>query len=218
MPGREEMQKGIADRRDALLAAIIQSKERAEIGRANEKKLAEFRKEQRFYETKSRDIKEAVNYMSREYKNIESYLVNKKAYSMEMLKLAIEKAGLVVPDADTTGIHLSIGDNSARIVNDKGQDVNMREGSAFRTVMGKLMQYTLLMAQPDCLQFILLDEAFATLSDSTAAAMREYLNSFKDDILIIGIEQRNYLYEGIDRTVYEVVKDEEGASRVRRQD
>lgn len=209
-------QKELNNSRDALLTAIVQCKERAEIGRTNAKKLASFESELKFYKTRQADIKETINYIRDEYKNIEQYLINKKEISMEMLKLAIEKAGLVVPDADITGIHLAVGDKSAKVINDKGQDINLREGSAFRTVMGLLMRYTLLKTQPDALQVLLLDEAFSTLSDTTAATMREYLDAIKEDVLIIGIEQRAYLYEGIERITYIVTKEEDKTSSVRR--
>lgn len=202
--------------RDRLLAAMIQCRERAAVGRQNEKRAAECRSELQFYEQKRSTLKECINYIVQEYKNIEQYLIDKKEFSMEMLKLAIEKAGMIVPDADAKGIHLHVADKSARVLNGEGQDINLREGSAFRTVMGILMRYTLLKAQPDAIQLMLLDEAFSTLSDETASVMREYLEAFKEDMLIIGIEQRNYLYDGIDRTVFQVLKEKDKGSTVRR--
>lgn len=216
MPKTSICQKDLNDSRDALLTAMVQCKERAEIGKANAKKLASLESELKLYKTKQADLKETINYIRNEYKNIEQYLINKKEISMEMLKLAIEKAGLVVPDADITGIHLEVGDKTARVVNNRGQDINLREGSAFRTVMGLLMRYTLLKTQPGALQILLLDEAFSTLSDTTASTMREYLDAIKDDMLIVGIEQRSYLYEGIERITYIVSKEEDKSSRVRR--
>lgn len=202
--------------RDSLLTAMVQCRERAAMGRQNEKRAAECRTELQFYEQKRNTLKECINYIVQEYKNIEQYLIDKKEFSMEMLKLAIEKAGMIVPDADANGVHLHVADRSARVLNGEGQDINLREGSAFRTVLGVLMRYTLLKAQPDAVQMMLLDEAFSTLSDETAAVMREYLEAFKEDMLIVGIEQRNYLYDGIDRTVFQVLKEKDGVSTVRR--
>lgn len=209
------VEEDVATVRNNLLAAMIQCKERANIGRQNEKKARECISELKFYEEKRDALKECINWIVQEYKNIEKYLIDKKEVSMEMLKLAIEKAGMIVPDADANGIHLSVNDKSARVLNGEGQDINLREGSAYRTVMGILMRYTLLKSQPDAVQMMLLDEAFSTLSDETASVMKEYLGAFKEDMLIVGIEQRNYLYDGIDRTVFQVLKGKNGSSTVR---
>ena len=212
----EELRKDIAHSRDALLNAIVQSKDRAALGKANSEKMIKLNEEEKYYKEKSSALKETINYIVKEYKNIEQYLINRKELSMEMLELAIEKAGYIVPDADIKGIHLSIKEKTARIVNDKGQDINLREGSAFRTVMVILMKYTLIKFQQDCLQVIFLDEAFSTLSDSTSAVMRDFIEAFKQDILIVGIEQRNLVYDGIERITYQVVKEEDRISTVRR--
>ena len=209
------VEEDVATVRNNLLAAMIQCKERANIGRQNEKKARECISELKFYEEKRDALKECINWIVQEYKNIEKYLIDKKEVSMEMLKLAVEKAGMIVPDADANGIHLSVNDKSARVLNGEGQDINLREGSAYRTVMGILMRYTLLKSQPDAVQMMLLDEAFSTLSDETASVMKEYLGEFKEDMLIVGIEQRNYLYDGIDRTVFQVLKGKNGSSTVR---
>lgn len=210
------MGEDVSVSRDDLLSALVQCRERAKVGRENKERAARLQGELKFYESKSKALKECINYIVKEYKSIEQYLIDKKEYSMEMLKIAIEKAGMVVPDADASGIKLEVTDRSARVLNEKGQDINLREGSAFRTVMGVLMRYTLLKAQPDAIQMILLDEAFSTLSESTAATMRDYLDAFRDDMLIVGIEQRNHLYEGLERDIYEVVKQEDGVSTVGR--
>ena len=52
----------------------------------------------------------------------------------------------------------------------------------------------------------MLDEAFNTLSDETIATTREYIDVFKNDMLIIGIEQRNLLFQGLEKTTYRVQK------------
>lgn len=213
---RTELGKDIANSRDALLNAIVQSRDRAALGKTNAEKMTRLNNEEKYYMEKSLALRETINYIVKEYKNIEQYLINKKELSMEMLGLAVEKAGLIVPDADIKGIHLSVKEKTARVVNDKGQDINLREGSAFRTVMGILMKYTLIKFQQDCLQIIFLDEAFSTLSDTTSAVMRDFIEALKQDILIVGIEQRNLVYDGIDRVTYQVIKGEDSISTIRR--
>jgi len=216
MPEGEDLWRDLNNGRDALLGCIVQCKERARIGRDNRARLANFTTEQDFYRKKIQDIKDVTNYMVKEYKNIEQYLIKRKELSTEMLKLAIEKVGLIVPDADTSGITLSIKDKAAHIVNEKGQPITLREGSAVSAILSALISYSLIKAQPDALQFMVFDESFAALSDTTAATFREYLDIFKEDMLILGIEQRNYLYDGIEKEyVYELIKGEGKSSKLR---
>ena len=216
MLGTKELHEEIAFSRDSLLTAIVQSKERAEIGRKNDQKLINIRRDLQYYEELRLDLRETINYIVREYKNIEQFLIDKKQGSMEMLEIAVKKAGYIVPDSDTEGIHLMVGDKSAKVVNRCVQDINLREGSAFRTIMGMLMRYTLIKFQPDKLQVIWLDEAFSTLSDTTSTIMREYIDAFQSDILIVGIEQRSVLFEGIDKITYEVTKGVDKITEVKR--
>lgn len=195
-----------SNRRNALLVAKAQADERARIGRANEAKLREAHLELQKYTNMRDTIRSCFNYITTLYKNIEKYAADRKELSTNMLKTAIEKAGFIVPDASTRGIHLEYNNKEARVVDDYGTDVNLREGSAYRTVLCMLMRYTLLKVQPDALQVMFLDEMFSTLSDETISTMREYIKVFKEDTLIIGIEQRDALFQGIDRTTFEAVK------------
>lgn len=213
----EELGKEISISRDALLKAIVQSKDRAELGKRNADKLVSIDKDLEHYMFLRNDLKNTINHVVREYKNIEQYLIDKKENSMEMLELAVDKAGYIVPDSDTDGIHLKIGDKSAKVVNRLGQDINLREGSAFRTVMGMLMRYTLIKFQPNSLQVIWLDEAFSTLSDETATIMREYIEAFSQDVLVVGIEQHNVMFEGMEKTTYRVLKGENKETIIRQE-
>lgn len=192
--------------RTRLLESAVRCKERARIGQQNEKKLKEINSEIDFYIEQRKILKDSVDYMTKIYKNIEEYVEQRKRISLHMLQDAIERAGMIVPDADIEGIRLEVGEKTAAVVNRDGQDINLQEGSAFRTVMGMLMRYTLLKVQPDKLQVMFLDEAFSTLSDSTSTVMREFIEAVKDEILIIGIEQRPTLFDGMEKTVYRAVK------------
>lgn len=198
--------------RNDLLKGIVTASERARIGRENEVRVKEIEKERLYYERERDNLRDTVNYLVKLYKNIEKYAQDRKELSLQLLKEAIEKSGLIVPDADVEGIHLRIAGKMARIVNAAGQDINLREGGAFRSVIGILMKYTLIAFQPNKIQAMFLDESFAALSDTTADNMRQYLSVFAEDMLIVGIEQRSYLYQGIDREVYEAVKGEEGTT------
>jgi hypothetical protein len=210
----EELKKEIDSCRSRLLTAYTQGKERARIGRENEERAKQINEELTAYINTRATLKECINYVVRIYKNIESYASERKELSMDMLKTAISKAGLIVPDADVSGIELKVGDKSAKIVNATGQDINLREGSAYRTVMGMLIRYTLVKAQPDAIQAILLDEAFNTLSDTTTSELRSFIEIFKEDLLIVGIEQHDMLFQGLDPVVFNVKKNAEHVTTV----
>lgn len=216
MSETKQLQESIDACRDNLLSAAVTCRDRAALGRKNAERLKTLEKEIDSLEVRVKDLTCFLNYMTRRYKNIEQFLVDKKEVSLQMLHEAIEQAGLIVPDADTAGIHLCVTDKKAKILTGKGQDINLREGSAYRTVMGMLIRYTLIRFQPDSLQALFLDEAFSTLSDTTADVMREYLLEFGKDILIVGIEQHSFLFEGVQRVLFKVVKDREKGSQIRK--
>lgn len=218
MSSTEKLDAAISNSRDMLLAACAQAKERAAIGRENEEKANRINEELKQLRTTKEVFLNCMNYMVKIYKNIEKYASDREKLSLEMLKLAISKAGYIVPDADVNGIELKVTDGSAKIVNRFGQDVNLREGSAYRAVMGILIKYTLIKSKPEAVQAIFLDEAFTALSDATTVSMREYINAFKEDILIVGIEQRSVMFEGLDPVVYVVTKGDDKITTIRREE
>ena len=200
--------------RNDLLRCMTQAKDRAEVGKRNEEKLTSLMNELNKYEVTKKALVECVNHCTSLYKAVEKYAQDRKQLSLDMLKTAIEKAGYIVPDANTEGIALKVVEKSAKIVNGLGQDINMREGTAFRMVLGSLIRYTLLKAQPNKIQAMFMDEAFNTLSETTQLAMREFIELFKDDILIIGIEQHIQLYKGMGCHIYRAVKSSSGRDGV----
>jgi hypothetical protein len=217
MSETRELQRAVNACRDDLLNCMMQAKERAEIGKQNKEKAKRVEAELKVTIEAREKFRECINHMVTIYKNIEQYASDRKELSLEMLKAAISKAGYIVPDADTRGISLKVTDRRAKVVNSDGQDINMREGSAFRTVMGANMRYTLLKAQPNAIQALFFDEGFNTLSDATINAMREYFDVFKEDTLIVGIEQHDTMFQGFDKTVYRAVKGDDKVTIIRKE-
>lgn len=209
-----ELQASIDSIRDNLLNAMIQCDDRSRIGRANEEKAKKVDAELQAMIRARDGLTEAINYVVKIYKNIEQYAHDRKELSLSRLKLAIHKAGYIVPDAGTQGIQLKLADNTAKVISATGQDINYREGSAFRTVMGMLIRYTLLKEQPDAIQAVFLDEAFNTLSDETLVALRECFDAFREDLLILGIEQHNTLFAGLEPLVFRAVKGDDGITTI----
>ena len=200
--------EGFVDCRSDLLSAITIAQERRDRGKANEGK-------RQMYETKVAKLQEEIgdliecgNHIKDIYKNIQSYSIKHQQKVRDILDLAIQEAGELVPDADVKGIHLQHTENSrVSVVNDKGQNVNLREGGGYRAVLGALLRYACLKAQPDALQFILFDEYFFTLSDTTTLGMKDIFEAMKKDLTIVCIEQRRNAMDGILDREYTFKKD-----------
>lgn len=189
--------------RNDLLTALTIAQERANRGKVNESK-------KQMYETKveslDKDIAELTatgNHINSIYRNIKSYNIKHQQKAKDILDLAIEEAGNLVPDADVNGIRLDTKpDGRVSVVNGKGQNVNLREGGGYRAILGALLRYACLKAQPDALQLMIYDEYFFTLSDDTTDNIRPILEAMKKDITIICIEQRRNAMAGIVDTEY----------------
>lgn len=204
----EEQEQKLRDCRSALLSALTISEERAVKGQANEGKKLMYETKVSQLEEEIGDLTEVGNHLKDIYKNIQAYSIEHQKKVRDVLELAIEEAGNLVPDADVQGIHLKQTENKRIVVvNGKGQNVNLREGGGYRTSLGTLLRYACLKAQPDALQFMLMDEQFFTLSDTTTNAMKEVLNAMKKDVTIVCIEQRRNAVDGILDAEYTFKKD-----------
>ena len=163
-------------------------------------------------------LKTTIDRCTSIYKDVQQNLDEKKQYSLDRYLKAIEQAANIVKNSDIEGARLKVEKNRAVIVDKNGQSVNAREGSALRSVAGMLMRYTSITAQMGYLPMILLDESFFTLSDNTSNDMKEYLQAFAEDLLIIGIEQRDTIFAGIPGVIrYEFVKDKDKITRIRKE-
>lgn len=186
------------DCRNRLLSALTVAQDRRDRGRQNEGKRKEFATQIEVLTEKIGDAIECGNHMKDIYKNIKHYSDEHQRKAKDILDLAIEEAGNMVPDADVAGIHLNYSENSRiTVVNGKGQNVNLREGGGYRTLLGILMRYAALKAQPDAAQFMLLDEQLFTLSDTTTAVAKPIFEAMSKDMIIICIEQRRNAMDGV---------------------
>lgn len=161
------------------------------------------------------DFRATMNRCTAIYKDVQQNLDEKKQFALDRFKQAIDEASKVVRNSDVAGATLKVGNGRAVIVNPNGQSINAREGSAFRSVAGMLMRYTSLISQMNALPMVLLDESFFTLSDNSSLEMMQYLEAFSQDILVIGIEQRNIMFAGIDGVErYTFVKGKDKITRI----
>lgn len=186
------------DCRSDLLNALTIAQDRAARGRANDT-------QRQLYETKVEqltiaigDLVETGNHLKDIYKNIQAYATKHQQKARDILDLAIAEAANLVPDAYEPGIHLSHGENSkVFVVNERGQNVNIREGGGYRVILGVLLRYACIKAQPDSIPLMLLDEQLFTMSDTTTDVMKPIFEAMKKDLMIICIEQRRNAVGGI---------------------
>lgn len=164
------------------------------------------------------DFKDTINRCTIIYKDVQQNLDEKKQFALDRFRQAIDEASKVVRNSDVAGAKLKVENGRAVIVNNSGQAINAREGSAFRSVAGMLMRYTSLISQMNALPLVLLDESFFTLSDNSSLEMMQYLEAFSQDVLVIGIEQRNIMFAGINGVErYTFVKNKDKITRVRKE-
>lgn len=204
--------------RDALLSAYNICDERARVGRANATLLKQREAELEQLTRRISNYMECFNHVTTIYKNIKAHDNERKEVALQVFNKAITDVSRMIPDANMRGMHISISASGrVRIVNDKNQDINKREGGAVRTATGLLMRY-ICTRETGGIPIMLFDESFFTLSDATTLEIRSTLKEMSKYMLIIVIEQRRNVAEGCVDVEYAFVKDEFGVTHVRRTD
>ena len=200
----------ISDLRSKLLMKVAVANERS---RAGEKWAADYQANIANLAAVNKAIDElieCVHHIDDIYHNILHYSEEHTKTAQEILMRAIEEAAALVPDASAEGVHLHYEKDHAILVTRNEQAVNDREGGGYRSVLGVLLRYSLLKAQPGAQQFMLLDEQLFTLSDTTTALLKEVLDAMKRDFAIVVIEQRRNAADGIADKEYVFAKSESG--------
>ena len=189
-----------------LTSALSVCEERIRISKANEVKYNDLTTKLANANSLLNNVRNTGNHMNAMYKNILFFLENKKEHSKAILENAIHSTSAIVKDSDLSNCSILLNNGKVKILNELGQNINSREGSAVRATMSLILRYTCLKAMPDKFQIMFLDEALATLSSSTSVNLREMLSAFSENIGILGIEQKQVLYEGLAEKVYSAVK------------
>lgn len=189
-----------------LLKAISVCEERIRISKENEVRYHEVMSQRETAKELLDMTRETGNHMNKMFKNIKFFLENKKSSSKSVLEASIHSVSTIVKDADLQNCTILHEDGKTKILNERGQNINKREGSAARATMGILLRYTCLKALPNKIQIMFLDEALATLSSSTSVALRKLIEVIIDSIGIVGIEQKDILYKGLATKKYVAVK------------
>ena len=205
-----------ADYREELFLDLGYANNRYERGKRDASVKSQYEMDVRRMEAEVAEIKATSDHMRDIYSNIKSYAVKHRERSRNILDLAIQEAGELVPDANTTGIHLNDSQNGmVTIVNDRGQNINVREGCGYRAILGALLRYACIKAQPNAFPLLIFDEYFFTLSDITTAVMRDVFLALKKDMSLICIEQRRNAMAGIVDSEYTFKKDDKGTTDVK---
>lgn len=190
----------------SLTKAISICEERIRVSRQNESKFKEISEQKEKCDTLCEMTRVTANHMNRMYKNIKFFLENKKTHSKDILEAAIRSTSAIVKDSDLQNCTIEHNNGKTRVLNGRGQNINAREGSAARATMGFILRYTCLKALPNKIQIMFLDEALATLSAGTSVNLREMIETFSENIGIVGIEQRDVLYSGLAKKRYMATK------------
>lgn len=201
--------------RDKLVSACSICSERYRVGLESERNKQRYETELNLIRASMNELVETANHINKIYKNIKSYAANHRDSVKDLLNASILAAGELVPDADVDGIHLHQSENNTvMVLNGKGQPIAEREGGGYSAVLGLLLRYACTKAQPDALQIMLFDEYFYTLSDTTAALVKDVITAISKDIVIVCIEQRRNITDGISDITYVFKKDDKGNTEV----
>ena len=203
--------------RSSLLTANSVCIDRASRGKKNEEMVKTYQAKLDKLNKDIEDLIEVGNHLNAIYKNVKHYSQEHQKHARDILDLAISSAGELVPDAGTQGMHLKTDDmGRVAVVNGANQDINLREGGGYRAILGALLKYASLKAQPQALQLMIFDESFFTLSDITMSAMKDIFRAMKKDIAIIAIDQRRTAMDGITDAEYVFEKGDNGTTIVTR--
>lgn len=189
-----------------LTKAVSVCEERIRVSKQNEARYTELVQNRDAADKLCGLMRETANHMNKMYKNVKYFLENKKTQSKDVLEAAIRSTSAIVKDSDLQNCKIEHVNGKTKILNERGQNINAREGSAARATMGFILRYTCLKALPNKIQIMFLDEALATLSSSTSVNLREMIEVFSENIGIVGIEQKDVLYSGLASKRYRATK------------
>lgn len=143
-------------------------------------------------------LRATINRCTEIYKDVLKNLDDKKTVSLQEFRDAIDEAAAIVTDSDMTGVKLLVKGDEATLCTPEGHNINKREGGAQRAVLGQMLRYVSMTQQLNVLPLILLDESFFALSENTSVVMRDYLLAMSEHFIIIGIEQKDTIFNGIE--------------------
>ena len=212
----EERAHNAPSRRDALLSVSMLCKERSTVGRRNEANIKKWQAELDKINSDIDILLKCFNHVTRIHKNIKEHDAQRKQVAFEMFNRSLYEVSKMIPDADLREMQLRVTETGRiKIVNEKGQELNLREGGAVRTTTGTLLRYLCILENNGAIPLMLFDESFFTLSDTTTVEFRRRIEELSKKCLIIIVEQRNNIADGIVDVEYQFLKGPDGITKVR---
>lgn len=157
-------------------------------------------------------LQHTILYAKGKKKQLVEYNAKKKEKSLAGIHSAIYSAKTIIPD--TVPVTMHITREEASLVNSKGDDINLVEGSAFRATLS-LFTRLVVLNNTDYLKYVILDEPLTTLSPDSSALFSKYLPILSKNMLIVLIEQKDEVFLDTEGIVYDFHKSE-NATQVRR--
>lgn len=125
--------------------------------------------------------------------DLEEYNAQKKKDALLAINSALSVASFVVP-ASMKGMRFCIEGREAWLENEDGMDADRLEGSGYKGTVSVYLRNVVLRANPDLLQFMLLDEPLSKLHVESAAIFSTYVPLLADNMQIIWIEHKKEVF------------------------
>lgn len=194
-----------------LIRKIANHETRIKISKVNRKKLENINNDLEKYYRAKRLISDVIDETAGLIKEEDYYLSKKKEDALRNIKTAILEASTII--SDTHDYRLECDGKTACLVNEKGCLLEDTEGSGYKGMVSCLIR-ALILNSTDYLQFLILDEPLATLSEDNSTPMGNKLEYFTKDMLIVIIEQKDTIFSDIDNYKTYLIKKTEGVSRI----
>jgi DNA repair ATPase RecN len=165
-----------------------------------------YRKQIKEAQSNKEVLEGTIEYVKAMRKEVVKYNTKKKEKSLNGIYAAINSAKAIIPDI--VPVRLSMIRESACIVNEKDDDINLVEGSGFRATLSLFARSQTLM-NTDYIKTMVLDELLMPLSPETSARASKYLPILARKAQIILIEQKNEVFLDADITIYDFKKSED---------
>lgn len=146
-----------------------------------------------------------VNVLKPMLQDTMDYANKRRRETMQSINNALRLAGEIIPDS-TEGIFFQIDGNEAWLSTPDSLEVDDVEGGGYRQISSTFLRSVVTAANPDILDFLLLDEMFALVSVQNSTTLSLYLNVITQYMQVISIEQKPQVYSNIDCTMYKFNK------------
>lgn len=149
------------------------------------------------------NLKFTGDYLTDIYNAVKEHEIERQREAYAMFNEAIKNVGNLVSDASMATMSLEKDDSGkVAVIDNLGNDVNIREGGAARTCTGLSLRYIALVQDFSALKMMYLDEGLFAIDAENMQAVKKSLQEMSKDCLIIITEQHRFVTEGIADKTY----------------